>query len=240
MKHLQQIKAWIFPNVCPVCSQIIKADKLLCKKCRALSVYPSQKKGACKICSFPKELCPCGKYVFYSRFASPFRFKGDVRRSLHRIKFRNRTDKIEAFAKLTANSIIQRGIDETTDFVTFIPMSDAAFHKRGYNQAQLLAEKISQYINKPCLPVLLKLRETPTQHSLPLHRRRGNLLGAFEVFPEDADKIKGKRILVIDDIVTGGMTMNEAAKTLLIFGAQDVYCAAVAFSPPSANKKKRK
>ncbi len=240
MKPLQQVKAWLFPNVCPVCSQIIKADKLLCEKCSALLVYPSQKKGACKICSFSKELCPCRKYIHYSRFSAPFRFEGEVRRALHRIKFRNKTDKIEAFARLTANSIIQRGIDKTTDFVTFIPMSEASFAQRGYNQAQLLAQRVSQYINKPCLPVLLKLRETPTQHSLPLHRRRGNLLGAFEVFPEDADKINGKRILVIDDIVTGGMTMNEAAKTLLIFGAEDVYCAAVAFSPPAVNKKKRK
>jgi len=238
MKLTQQIKAWIFPKLCPVCSQIIKADKALCDSCRELVVYPSEKKKVCKICSLSKELCPCGKYIHYSRFASPFLFKGEVRRSLHKIKFRNRTDKIDAFARLTADSIIQRGLDRETDFVTFIPMSDSAFTKRGYNQAQLLAEKVSEYINRPCLPVLLKIRETPTQHSLPLHRRRGNLLGAFEVYPEDADKIKGRRILVIDDIVTGGMTMNEAAKTLLIFGAEDIYCAAAAFSPPSAKKRK--
>lgn len=238
MKPIRQLRALIFPNICPVCSRIIKADEALCESCSELLLHPSGKKNACKICSFGKELCPCGKYIHYSRFASPFRFKGEVRRSLHRIKFRSRTDKIEAFARLTADSITQRGIDRITDFVTFIPMTDSAFAKRGYNQAQLLAEKISEHINKPCLPVLLKLRDTPTQHSQPLLRRRGNLLGAFEVFPEDADKIKGKRILLIDDIVTGGMTMNEAAKTLLIFGAEDVYCAAAAFSPPSEKKIK--
>ena len=238
MKLTQQIRAWIFPNVCPVCSRIIKADKTLCESCHKLLIYPSEKKNACKICSLSKELCPCGKYIHYSRFASPFLFGGEVRRSLHRIKFRSRTDKIDAFARLTADSIIRRGLDRETDFVTFIPMSDSAFEKRGYNQAQLLAEKVSGYINKPCLPVLLKLRDTPTQHSLPLLRRRGNLLGAFEVYPEDVHRIKGKRILIIDDIVTGGMTMNEAAKTLLIFGAEEVFCAAAAFSPPS--KKKRK
>lgn len=238
MKLTQQIKAWIFPNVCPVCSRIIKSDAILCESCSELLLQPSEKKNACKICSFTDELCPCGKYIYYSRFASPFRFKGEVRRSLHRIKFRSRTDKIEAFARLTADSIIQRGIDRETDFVTFIPMSDSAFAKRGYNQAQLLAEMISGYINKPCLPVLLKLRDTPTQHSLPLLRRKGNLLGAFEVYPEDAHRIKGKRILIIDDIVTGGMTMNEAAKTLLIFGAEDIYCASAAFSPVSQKKRK--
>ena len=238
MKIQQQIKAVIFPKLCPVCSQIIKADESLCKKCASLLIYPSDKKGACKICSLTRELCPCGKHIYYSRLASPFIFRGDVRRALHRIKFRNKTDKIEAFAKITADSITARGIDSLTDFVTFIPMSDSAFGKRGYNQAQLLAQKISEHINKPCLSVLLKLRETPTQHSLPMHRRRGNLLGAFEVYPEEADKIKGKRILVIDDIVTGGMTMNEAAKTLLIFGAEEVFCAATAFSPPSTKKRK--
>ena len=123
MKSLQQLKAWLFPKLCPVCSQIIKEDASLCKKCSSLLVSPSARKGACKICSLGKELCPCGKYVFYSRFASPFRFKGEVRSALHRIKFRNKTDKIEAFARLTANSIIERGIDTETDFVTFIPMS---------------------------------------------------------------------------------------------------------------------
>ena len=238
MKSLQQIKAWIFPNVCPVCSRIIPSEALLCDSCSKLLLHPSEKKKSCKICSFKNELCPCGKHIFYSRFASPFLFRGDVRRALHRIKFRNRTDKIEAFARLTANSIIERGIDAETDFVTFIPMSDSAFRKRGYNQAQLLAQKVSEYINKPCLSVMLKLRETPTQHSLPMHRRRGNLLGAFEIYPEDADKIKGKRILIVDDIVTGGMTMNEAAKTLLIFGAEEIFCAAAAFSPPSQKKRK--
>lgn len=240
MKIAEQIKARIFPNVCPVCSQIIRADKILCEKCSELVLHPYTGKNACKICSFNKELCPCGKYIFYNRFASPLRFEGEVRRSLHRIKFRNRTDKIEAFARLTADSIIEREFDKETDFVTFIPMSDASFAERGYNQAQLLAEKIAEYIEKPCIPVLLKIRETPTQHSLLLHRRRGNLLGAFEVYPEDADTIKDKRILLIDDIVTGGMTMNEAAKTLLIFGAEDVFCASVAFSAPSADKEKNK
>ena len=238
MKALELTKSWIFPKRCPVCSQIIKADESLCSKCSSLLISPSSKKGSCKICSLPKELCPCGKNIHYSRFASPFLFKGEVRRALHRIKFRNRTDKIEAFARITAYSIMARGIDSQTDFITFIPMTDSAFRKRGYNQAQLLAEKVGEYLNKPSKSVLLKLRDTPTQHSLPMHRRRGNLLGAFEVYPEDEDKIKGKRILIIDDIVTGGMTMNEAAKTLLIFGAEEVFCAAAAFSPPS--KKKRK
>ncbi len=210
----------------------------MCESCSELLLHPANKKNACKICSFSQENCSCGKYVYYSRFASPFHFDTAVRRALHGIKFRNQVDKIEAFARLTANSISERGIDKETDFVTFIPMTDKAFVKRGYNQAQFLAENICKYINKPCLPVLFKLRETPTQHSLPLLRRKGNLLGAFEVYPEEADEIKGKCILIIDDIVTGGMTMNEAAKTLLIFGAQEVYCAAAAFSAPSPKKKK--
>lgn len=114
---------------------------------------------------------------------------------------------------------------EDTDIISYIPMSRRSLFKRGYNQSRLIAEKIAEASGKPCIGLLVKYRKTKSQHSLKSINRSGNLLGAYEPDKRYLDEIKGKTILLIDDVSTTGNTFNEAGKTLLIFGAESIYAA---------------
>ncbi len=87
------------------------------------------------------------------------------------------------------------------------------------------------------LPLLQKQKTTRTQHALSAVERRGNLLGAFEPDPKLEAQIEGKRIVLVDDICTTGSTLNEAAKTLMIFGAERVDCLCAAVRPRKKEKK---
>ncbi len=111
--------------------------------------------------------------------------------------------------------------------------------KRGYNQAQLLCAELHELTGLPLFPLLYKCEQTGTQHDIQSFLfRSGNALGIFEPVKENLSRIEGKRILIADDILTTGSTMNEAAKTLLIFGADTVYAAAAAAVPRRRKPKK--
>ena len=86
-------------------------------------------------------------------------------------------------------------------------------------------------------PLLIKCEKNETQHNLPLSLRRGNMLGVFDPAPGNAALIEGKTVILVDDIMTSGNTLNEAAKTLMIFGAEKVYCLCAAARPRTKNRK---
>ena len=112
--------------------------------------------------------------------------------------------------------------------IMFVPMTRKKERKRGYNQSKLLAERISEMTYLPVLKgILIKRRETKNQHDLSYHERLDNLHGSYEI--TDKSVIKGKTILLCDDVKTTGATLNECAFELRINGAKAVYsiCAAV-------------
>ena len=98
---------------------------------------------------------------------------------------------------------------------------------RGYDQVELLADAVAEEMGTVSIRTLRKIRNTPPQSRLKdAARRRANVLGAYiSVNPE---AIRGKRILLLDDIITSGATASECARVLLTAGAKEVYCAALA------------
>ena len=158
----------------------------------------------------------------------PFFYENDVKHALHKMKFRGRLDLIKPFAGFAANALRERGLLSKTDVITYIPMSKKELRRHSCNQAEHLAKEIGKQTGLPVKQLLYKTAETPSQHSLGLNRRKGNMIGIFEPLKECLPDIENKTVLVVDDIITTGSTLNEAAKTLLIFGAEDVYAAGVA------------
>lgn len=231
MVHSELLKTLLtafFPKRCPVCDKIITKEKITCPNCRPLILHSPDSGEACAVCGLSVYNCGCRKGRIYSKIVFPFRYEGKVKSSLYKMKFRGRADLIKGSAAVLYESLCSRGILTDTDIITFVPMTEKHERKRGYNQAKVLADEIGRRSGIPVIPLLYKISDSETQHELKLLRRSGNLLGAFEPFPDAVSLIKDKNILVLDDIITSGNTLNEIAKTLLIFSANEVYCAVVA------------
>jgi ComF family protein len=108
-----------------------------------------------------------------------------------------------------------------------MPLSKTRFRERGFNQAELLAREVAEYLRLPLLTsALLRARHTDAQVGLTEDERRENIAGAFKV--KSFEEVKDKSVLLIDDVATTGATLEEAAKVLKNAGAKEVWGAVLA------------
>ena len=112
------------------------------------------------------------------------------------------------------------------DLMTFVPLCKESLRERGFNQAKLLADAISKDFDIPVADVLKKTKRTVFQHALSRDERMTNLNSAFSV--RDPISIKNISILLVDDVMTTGTTLNECSKVLLNSGVKDVKCLTLA------------
>jgi ComF family protein len=121
------------------------------------------------------------------------------------------------------------------DLVAWPPLSRWRLYRRGYDQARLLAEGLARVRNIPCQPLLKKIRHTSPQSLLKTEsERRANVLGAYELCADM--QVAGKRILLVDDVMTTGATLSECARVLLTAGAAEVVCVTLAMAGEDAHK----
>ena len=227
---LKRVRALFFPHRCFICDKVLPYPETVCAACEAKIIdYGAITGAVCDICGLKVKECNCRAGRFYDKAVFPLFFTDDVRKSLHRLKFRDRTDTVPQFARAICDTLNARDLTEEIDLLTFIPMEEKKQRKRGYNQAELLCREIGKLTGIPALPLLYQYRNTETQHDIEDYRlRTGNVLGVYEPVKEQLQAIQGKTVLLVDDILTSGATLNEAAKTLLIFGADTVFVAAAA------------
>ena len=113
------------------------------------------------------------------------------------------------------------------DVIVPVPLHSTRLREREYNQSLLLAHRMSTYLKIPLnYTVLRRIRETPPQTSLTKHERLKNLRRSFVV--KTPQSLKGKSILLVDDVYTTGTTVNECAKVLDKAGAENVYVVTLA------------
>ena len=206
----------IYPPKCVLCNEtIVKKKEYICKSCE------DNLKIEVKVQSIGQEGVKC---------LSIFKYKGSIKNAIWRFKFKGYKQYSEFFAKLMANEILSEFKDMSFDFISFVPLRKERIKNRGYNQAQCLALDISSIINVPCKDVLVKIKSNHVQHELDLVHRRENVKGVYDVI-ESLD-IKNKTILLCDDIVTSGSTLDECVKVLLENGAKEVVCSTIAYIPP--------
>lgn len=148
-----------------------------------------------------------------------------MRESIHRYKFQDRSGYSGYYGHLLAQCVTDH-LTGMYDLITWVPLSAKRLKKRGYDQAMLLAMAAALELDDVAVETLRKARDTEAQSGLKdRSARRANVLGAYEVI--DPELIAGKRILLIDDVVTTGSTLSECARTLRTFGASDVVCASL-------------
>jgi len=163
---------------------------------------------------------------YYSKCISPLYYQDIVRDSILRYKFGSKKGYVTCYSKILARCI-EDNYGGKYDLITWVPISTDRLKTRGYDQAMILAMATALEIDDVAAETLKKTRDNPAQSSLgEKDERRANVTGAYTV--TDLELIEGKRILLIDDIVTTGATLAECARTLLLAGAGEVMCATIA------------
>ena len=222
MELYEKILFWFFPNRCAYCNSLILPEEKRCQVCEKDLNFIGD--DICMFCGYKTEHCYCKKHKNeYNGIVAPFYYEGLPKKAIHILKFQKRTGGVSEIAFQISDKIksAYKGID--FDFITEVPMTKKKVRKRGFNQATLIAKKISKNINKPYKCVLKKTVENNEQHTLSFNRRKGNVVGVYDCVDEYS--VKNKNILLIDDVKTSGATLNECAKILKVYGANLVYAA---------------
>lgn len=214
------LSALLYPEKCILCGRLLKKEEMdLCRRCRV--EQPE--------CAVSRE-----KYPFLDSWTALWYYQDNVRRSLLKYKFYGRRSYAAAYARLLSMKLLREEVVQRVDVLTWIPISEKRRSERGFDQVELLARKMTEQLPLPAQAFLWKRRDNPQQSRITGEaQRRANVLGAYEAI--DRDRLRGKRVLLLDDILTTGATAGECARVLREAGAQEVHFAAIAV----AQKKKQ-
>ena len=203
----------LYPPRCAFCRKVLKTGETgMCKKCSDTikRTHNGGEQGG----------------DFFLSCVSPLYYENEVRDAILRFKFNDTTVYAELFGEFLADCI-KENLKGRYDIITWIPLSKKRLKKRGYDQAMLLAMSAALNINDVAVELLLKNTDVPAQSGVgSAEKRRANISGVYSV--ADEELVRGKRILLIDDIVTTGATLSECAKTLKYSGAEEVLCCTLA------------
>ena len=222
----------IYPLHCAACKKRLHPlDELgVCEPCVAR--IRRNPKPHCQRCGRSLDnasmLCAeCRRRPFhFDRAHSAYLYEGVLKDLIHLFKYRSRISLSRLLGRLMTdylkeNDDILAGID----VITYVPLSAKRIRVREFNQSKVLALKIAEESGIPVVDVLYKRGHTRPQNELSRDERLVNLSGAFEAKGETA---KEKNILLMDDVMTTGATLDECSKTLKKSGAKTVTCLTLA------------
>lgn len=199
--------ALIAPNRCPFCGSIISADKFYCKICPKFLPFIT------KPVSPPENV---------SRLFACCYYRQRARGAVLRFKYKNEFYPADAFALMISEKL--SGIK--ADVIVPVPSSRKSVRKRGYATAEVMGKRIAMRLGIPMIKALGANRDKKEQKGLSAKNRIINAQNAF--FVRDESAVRGKKIILIDDVCTTGATLSAAAELLLKAGAEDVSAAVFA------------
>ena len=202
----------LFPPRCILCRELLEKDEEdLCMECRIFAPdYPNRKK----------------RTQFLDSFAAVWYYEGNVRKSILRYKFYHARHYAPGYGRLLGRRIAEV-YPEGFDILSWVPVSPLRKLTRGYDQAALLAKAAGAELGIKPVPLLKKIRHNRPQSGIAQEaKRRANVLGAYRV--TNPETVRGKRILLLDDVLTTGSTAGECARMLKTAGAKEVHCAVLA------------
>lgn len=208
MKILDLIAHLLYPWKCVFCESVLK-DTDICRECEEKLPYTV---GDSAMQKFP----------FIDKCVSPLYYKDKVRASVHRYKFGGCSAYSRRYAALMSDCVENNLDCRSIDVISWIPLSKKRLRQRGYDQARLIAEEIAAKTGLPCRQLLQKIKNNSAQSlTRDAKQRRENVAGVYAL--DDGADVSGLRILLVDDVVTTGATMSEAARILRKEGAKSVF-----------------
>lgn len=211
MKLGRWVLELLYPPKCVFCGRLLKkTEQDLCGKCRfALpETEQSVKRGSYYI--------ECFAVYYYEEFVAD---------SIRRFKFGGMQQYAEAYGRRIALLLLRRRV--TFDVLSWVPVSEKRRRERGYDQTLLIAQSVAAELGVQCVRTLCKIRNNQPQSSqVDAAARHANVINAYRAV--DAERYFGKRVLLIDDVITTGATLSECSHTLRTAGAASVVCATLA------------
>lgn len=216
----------LLPPQCLSCRQVVAAPGTLCGACFAKVRFLST--PCCAACGAPFEFDPggadalCGNCIrerpSYDRARAVFRYDDSSRSLILAFKHGDRIDAAPAYARWLARA--GDALIADADLIAPVPLHWTRLFHRRYNQSALLANALARLAERPAAPDLLRRRRrTPSQGGLGRAERVRNVRGAFAVRAGSRAPVAGKRILLVDDVLTTGATVEACASALLKAGA---------------------
>ena len=190
-------------------------------RCPACGRHVPYKNARCERCSVTLNS--------FDRAFSVFDYLPPITSYIARMKYFDKSYIAEEIAYTFLFSAY-KAMDFNADLVVCPPMSEKEFKQRGYNQSQLLAAKTCECIGVPFKGELIKkIKETSRQATLTSEERVKNIKGAFKI--TDKSAFKNKKVLIIDDVMTTGATLNEISEVIRECKPKLIYCLTVASVP---------
>jgi len=227
----------LFPPLCHICKTFIPkaGDLFICADC--LSKITFLVSPLCSVCGAPFITEGGGDHVCGICLRSPpfhigrsaTLFAGPVQELIHRFKYGHRVHLSQPLGLLTARALALFCQEAAPELVIPVPLHKKRLRQRGYNQSQLIGAVLSKEWRVPLeVGNLRRVRWTEPQTSLDAGDRRDNVRGAFAV--RDPRRVQGKRVLLVDDVLTTGSTIRACAEPLREAGVDAIYVVTVARS----------
>lgn len=224
----------VVPPLCLSCRAHIEVADALCATCwRRIDFITAP---VCDRLGIPLPYDTGGPTVSVAALANPpvydraravARFDDRVRYLVHRLKYSDQHDGVALLGRWLHGAAAP--LLPGTDLIVPVPLNRWRLWQRRFNQAALLAQALGRHSQIPVDPlVLVRGRATPSQVGMTADQRRRNVQGAFQVPARKRALIAGRNILLVDDVITTGATVDACARVLKRFGAARVDVAAVA------------
>ena len=220
---IRRIIELIYPRRCPFCFKCIPVGSEVCTDCIDLPYVD------------------CVNYdphaVFhFDKIAASFFYEDKVKNAIYRMKKGGQRILAAELAKYMSLAIRREFKNISFDIIIYVPMTKEDISERGFNQAKDLAKHISKYLKIPVAKnALYKVENKRHQKELNAEERWKNAAGGYIC---RTDCLAEKTVLLIDDVMTTGATLNECSKTLKTAGAKEVFCAVIAMTRYKKMKNK--
>lgn len=217
----------VFPAYCYACSQaLVKGENCVCTECRIklpytnLHVTPEEAHQVSRRFWGLVRIAQVLPYLYFRR-------AGRVQKLLHQLKYKGAKDLGEALGHWYGSELRNQGFQTQFDVIVPVPLHPRKLRQRGYNQAACFGLGLAQELDIRCSDhLLMREKEGDTQTRKTREERWQNVEGIFRVgVPLEA---KGKRILLVDDVITTGATLEACATALYAAGCQEVSVAVIA------------
>lgn len=221
---LKSLIMFIFPARCRLCGEALDPSDgyYICRRCWNEKEFLNH--PYCEICGHP--LNPeanlpdkiyqcryCPEEVNFRKARSIVDYDSSVGEAIKLLKYHGKIVMAKLLAELMVDALPNLFFIEDYDLIIPVPIHKKRYIKRGYNQVEVIGRILSHEVNIPLEVLnLVKIKDTPSQTSLGISDRKKNVRGSFEI--ADPTDLEGKRILLIDDVMTTGATVNECSKVL--------------------------